>query len=318
VPLRIVMMGTGEFALPALRGLLDSPHAIVGLVTQPDRTGRGHHHHVNPLKELALGRGAPVFQPEKASSPESLEQLRAFEADLFVVAAYGQILSTKLLQTPRYGAINLHGSLLPRYRGAAPIQYAVWNGESRTGVTIFQVVRELDAGPVLGMVETEIGPTETSGELHDRLADLAVPLTLAVIDDIEHGRANPVAQDAGQATFAPRIPKEAGAIDWSQSAEQIGWHVRAMQPWPMPFTFLHRPGSPPLRILLPAVGPALPAASDVAPGAVVASPPGRLFVATANGVLEILCIQPSGKRVMETSEFLRGHPLGEDARFGPE
>ena len=318
MPLRIVMMGTGEFALPAFRALLNSSHAVVGLVTQPDRTGRGHHHHVNPLKQLAISRGVPVLQPEKASSPEPLDQLRALAADLYVVAAYGQILSTKLLEIPRFGAINLHGSILPRYRGAAPIQYAVWNGESRTGVTIFQIVRALDAGPVLGMVETEIGPTETSGELHDRLAELAVPLTLSVIDDIEHGRAQPIEQDHGQATFAPRIPKEAGAIDWSRPAERIGWHVRAMQPWPMPFTFLHRPGTPPLRVLIPTVGPAVPASSSAAPGTILSSPPGRLLVATGDGTLEIFRIQPSGKRVLETAEFLRGHPLGSEARFGPD
>lgn len=316
MPLRIAMMGTGEFALPAFRSLLESPHSVVGLVTQPDRTGRGHHQHVNPLKELALERGVPVLQPEKASSPESLDQLRALNADLYVVAAYGQILSTKLLQNPRLGAINLHGSLLPKYRGAAPIQYAVWNGETRTGVTIFQIVRELDAGPILGMVETDIGPSETSGELHDRLAELSVPLMLRVIDDIEQGRATPAPQDAALATFAPRIPKEAGNIDWSQSADQIGWHVRAMQPWPMPFTFLHRSGSSPLRVLVPevAVGPA----ASASPGSVLDAPPGRLFVATGNGAVEIVQIQPSGKRPMEAAEFLRGNPLGNEARFGPE
>jgi len=313
MPLRIVMMGTGEFALPAFRGLLDSPHAVAALVTQPDRTGRGHHQHVNPLKELAQASGIPVLQPEKASSPDSLEQLQALAADLYVVAAYGQILSTKLLQIPRLGAINVHGSLLPRYRGAAPIQYAVWHGETRTGVTIFQIVRELDAGPVLGLVETDIGPHETSGELHDRLAELAVPLTLSVLDEIESGRAAPAPQDASLATFAPRIPKEAGSIDWSQTAEQIGWHVRAMQPWPMPFTFLHRDGTEPLRLLIPEVRPVTDFSGNLGasstPGSILPAPPGQLFVATGNGPIEIIQIQPSGKRAMGAAEFLRGNPL---------
>lgn len=319
MPLRLLMMGTGAFALPAFRGLLDSPHDVVGLVTQPDRTGRGHHRHVNPLKELAISAGVPVLQPEKASSPESLDQLRALEADLYVVAAYGQILSAKLLQIPRYGAINLHGSLLPKYRGAAPIQYAVWNGETRTGVTIFQIVRELDAGPILGTVETDIGPQETSGELHDRLAELAVPLTLRVIDEIESGTVNPTAQEDSEATFAPRIPKAAGSIDWSQSAEQIGRHVRAMQPWPMPFTFLQRRGEQPIRLLVPevrVVDPAPPA--DSTPGTVLPSPADQLHVATGDRTLGIVRIQPSGKRAMTAAEFLRGHPLGPGAHFAPE
>jgi methionyl-tRNA formyltransferase len=314
------MMGTGAFALPAFRGLLDSPHDVVGLVTQPDRTGRGHHHHVNPLKDSAIAAAVPVLQPEKASSPESLDALRALGADLYVVAAYGQILSTKLLQLPRLGAINLHGSLLPKYRGAAPIQYALWNGETRTGVTIFQIVRELDAGPILGRVETEIGPQETCGELHDRLAALAVPLMLRILERIEQGRAAAELQDAGLATFAPRIPKQAGGIDWTQPAERIGWHVRAMQPWPMPFTFLHRPGSAPLRMIVPEVRPVSDASARsraATPGVIIPSPSGRLFVATGDGVLEIVQIQPSGKRAMGVADFLHGHPLGEGARFGP-
>ena len=318
MPLRLLMMGTGAFALPAFRALVDSRHDVVGLVTQPDRTGRGHHHHVNPLKEVALTAGVPVLQPEKASSPDSLEQLRSLDADLYVVAAYGQILSTRLLQTPRYGAINLHGSLLPKYRGAAPIQYAVLSGETRTGVTIFQIVRELDAGPILGVVETDIGPHETSGQLHDRLAELAVPLTLQMIGEIESGTAEPTPQDDSQATFAPRIPKEAGNIDWSQSAQRIGWHNRAMQPWPMPFTFLHRRDAKPIRVLIPEVGPALPAEVNEAPGTVLPSPPDQILVATGDGALEIIQIQPSGKRPMSAAEFLRGHPLGPGTLFAAE
>jgi len=320
VALRIVMMGTGGVALPAFRGLLTSPHAVVGLVTQPDKTGRGHHHHVNPLKELAVASGILVLQPEKASSPESLDELRALGADIYVVAAYGQILSRKLLQIPRLGAINLHGSILPKYRGAAPIQYAVWNGETRTGVTIFQIVRELDAGPVLGLVETSIRPDETSGELHDRLAELAVPLTLAVLEEIESGRAVPKPQDDSLATLAPRIPKEAGSIDWSKTPAQIGWHVRAMQPWPMPFTFLHRPGTEPLRLLVPKVrtadDPAVSSRTKAAPGTILPAPAGRVLVATGAAPLEILQIQPSGKRAMSAADFVRGNQIPPGSRFG--
>src|SRR5262249_53922151 len=152
--------------------LCESPHRVVGLFTQPDRVGRGHHHHPHPMKEAAVERGIAVFQPDNVNTPEALNQLRGLKADLAVVAAYGQILSAELLAIPRLGAINLHASLLPKYRGAAPIQYAVWKGEAETGITLFQIEPKLDAGPILGMVRTPVGAEETAGDLEDRLAQL--------------------------------------------------------------------------------------------------------------------------------------------------
>lgn len=312
------MMGTGEFALPALRGLCGSPHQVVGLVTQPDRTGRGHHHHVNALKELALERGVDVFQPERVNVDESLGRLRSYNADLFVVAAYGQILSSRLLGIPRLGAINLHGSLLPRYRGAAPVQYAVLNGETRTGVTIFQIEPKLDAGLMLGQVETEISATETSGELMMRLAELAVPLTLDVIDGLEHGTARRTPQDPQAVTLAPRMSKEMGLIDWSRPAERIGWHLRAMQPWPMPFTFLHQIEKPPLRMLVLSIEPAGKRIEKLEPGVVASAADGRLLVSAGDQLVELLEVQPAGKRRMAAAEFLRGHAIHPGDRFGPE
>jgi methionyl-tRNA formyltransferase len=187
VPLRLIMMGTGTFALPTFQALIESAHEVVALVTQPDRVGRGHHHHPHPMKDAALEAGIPVLQPEKVNRPEVLEQLTSFGPDLFVVAAYGQILSPDLLEIPRLGAVNVHGSLLPKYRGAAPIQYAIWHGETETGLTLFQLEPKLDAGPILGMVKTPIGPKETAGELHDRLAAIAPPLTLEVLRGLETG-----------------------------------------------------------------------------------------------------------------------------------
>jgi methionyl-tRNA formyltransferase len=311
------MMGTGEFALPTLRALCESPHSVVGLVTQPDRTGRGHHHHVNPLKELALERGVEVFQPERVNLDESLQRLRSFKADLYVVAAYGQILSSRLLAIPRLGAINLHGSLLPKYRGAAPVQYAVLNGEQRTGVTIFQIEPKLDAGLILGQVETGIGPRETSGELMTRLSELAVPLTLQVIGSLEHGTARRIPQDPTAVTLAPRMTKEMGLIDWRQPAERIGWHIRAMQPWPMPFTFLRQTGKPPLRMLVLAIEPAGEQGASGEPGT-IASAEGRLFVRTGDQAVELLEVQPAGKRKMAAAEFLRGHAVRPGDRLGPE
>jgi len=321
VPLRVVMMGTGQFALPTFRTLIDSPHDVAGLVTQPDRTGRGHHHHVNVMKETALEHGIDVFQPEKARAPESLDRLRGYAADVFVVAAYGQILSQELLDIPRFGAINLHASLLPKYRGAAPVHYAILNGETETGVTMFRIVRALDAGPILGVVRTEIGPQETSGELETRLADLSGPLTLEVLERLESGQAEAVPQDEAQVTLAPKMPKAMGQIDWQRSAEQIGWHIRAMQPWPMPFTFFTQEGRKPLRLLV-LEGRTVPAdEAEAVPGAetgqLANAHDKHLYVRTGDGIVEVIRLKPAGKREMVAAEFLRGHHLDASARFGP-
>lgn len=319
--LRLLMMGTGEFAAPTFAQLLDSPHPVVALVTQPDRTGQGHHQHQNALKALALERGVPVFQPENANAPESLARLREFAADLFVVAAYGQILSLELLSIPRLGAINLHASLLPKYRGAAPIQYAVWKGEQETGVTLFQIEPRLDAGPILGVVRTQIGPKETSGQLHDRLAQLAAPLTLEVLAGLETGSLPRSWQDPVQVTKAPRLKKEQGAINWRQTSQQIGWHVRAMQPWPMPFTYLHLPGQSLARVLILDVDPAEGVSPDqltaAAPGDILSTPGDRLLVRTGDGAVRINSLQPAGKRAMTAAEFLRGRNV-HGGRFGNE
>jgi len=316
VSLRVVMMGTGTFALPAFRKLIESSHQIVGLLTQPDRTGKGHHQHVNPLKELALTQGIPVLQPARANAPESLEQLRSLAADLFVVAAYGQILSADLLAIPRLGAINLHGSLLPKYRGAAPVQYAVWKGETETGVTIFQIEPRLDAGPILGVVTTSILPRETSGQLHDRLAELAGPLALQVVEELEHGTSRPRLQNPGQVTKSPRIKKEEGVIDWQRPAREIGWHVRAMQPWPMPYTFLHLPGRTPLRLLILDVDSVGWPLSKAASAGTIAVHDGALFVRTGDGAVRVNMLQPAGKRAMLASDFLRGTALAEGQMRG--
>jgi methionyl-tRNA formyltransferase len=305
------MMGTGTFALPTFRALLASGHQMAALVTQPDRIGTGHHQHVNPLKELALQAGVAVFQPDRANAPESLERLRSFDADLYVVAAYGQILSGQLLAIPRLGAINLHGSLLPKYRGAAPVQYAVWKGEKESGVTIFQIEPKLDAGPILGMVRTPIGPKETSGELHDRLAELATPLTLEVLKDLEAGTARKSFQDPERVTKAPRLEKEQGRINWTMTSEQIGWHVRGMQPWPMPFTSLQLPGRQPIRILILDVDPvAANGRTEAArPGQILPGEAGEFIVKTGDAAVRVNRLQPAGKRAMEAAEFLRGTPV---------
>lgn len=309
------MMGTGDFAVPAFRALYTSGHEVVGLFTQPDRTGSGHHRHVNPMKELAIEKGTPVFQPQSVNTPDALANLRGLNADLFVVAAYGQILSKDLLAIPRLGAINLHASILPRHRGAAPVQYAVWKGDKMTGVTIFQITPGLDSGAILGVETVAIAPSETAGELEVRLAELAVPLALRVIDELENGTTQPKPQDVSLVTRAPRIKKDDGLIDWSKSNEEIDWHVRAMQPWPSAFTFLRTAGRSPARLIVLEVKP-VDTCVDGAPGEILSANDGRLIVKTGRGAVEIVRIKPEGKREMTAAEFLCGHLVGPGNQFG--
>jgi methionyl-tRNA formyltransferase len=311
------MMGTGQFALPTFLELCESPHQVVGLFTQPDRTGRGHHKHRNLLKEKALEHGTPVFQPQNVNLPESLADLKSLDADICVVAAYGQLLSAELLATPKMGAINLHASLLPKFRGAAPVQYAVWKGEAETGVTIFQIEPKLDAGPILGVLTTPIGPKETSGELETRLASLAVPLTLQVLNQLEAGTVQQSFQDKSLVTKAPRLKKTDGSIGWEQTAAEIDCQIRAMQPWPKPSSFLHHADHSPLRILVLDVERS-EVQSNQPPGTIIAVDHHQLVVQTGQGTLSLLKVQPEGKRAMAITEFLNGHALQVGDRFQSE
>ena len=313
--LRIVLMGTGEFALPPFRALMESQkHEVVALYTQPDRTGRGHHQHVNKVKVLAEQHGIPVYQPERVNAAEALSELKELNADVFIVAAYGQIMKPAFLAIPRLGAFNLHGSLLPRHRGAAPVQYSIWKGDQLGGVTIFQIEPSLDSGPMVGVVSTKIGEKETSGELMLRLADLSVDLTLEVVDQLDEGTATFTPQDDALTTLSPKIPKEAGIIDWSQTASEISCHVRAMQPWPKASAWLHADGRKPLRCILLDV--------DVLPEGSGASEAGRidvsdrtLKVATNKGWLQVNSIQPDGKKPMDATAFLNGYGVTAGSSF---
>ncbi|MCA9113811.1 MAG: methionyl-tRNA formyltransferase [Planctomycetaceae bacterium] len=333
------MMGTGPFALPTFQQLVDSPHSVVALVTQPDRRGRGHHRHVNPLAELARERGIEVLQPENVNEEEVVARLRSLEADIAVVAAYGQILRPSVLAAPRLGAINLHGSLLPRHRGAAPVQYAILRGDTETGVTIFQIEPRLDAGPVLSMVKTPIDPRETSGELMMRLADLAAPLALETLDGLEQGTLTPEIQDGTQVTKAPQIRKADGIVDWSHPAEEISRMIRAWQPWPLAVSHISTDGRPEVRVILleataqaalseapvdgdSSAAPATDAVTADAPadfhcGQVVRVGTDRLVVQTGEGVLAITRVRPEGRREMSVSDWLRGYPVAVGDTFGP-
>lgn len=324
--LRLVMMGTGEFAVPTLSALYATPHQVVALVTQPDRTGPGRHSdHVNLMKQTALEHGTSVLQPEKINTPESLDCLRALAADVFVVAAYGQILSRDLLAIPRLGPINVHASLLPKYRGAAPVAFAILSGETESGVSIIRVQPALDAGPVLAVAPTPIGAEETAGELEDRLALLGAELVPRVLDQLAAGTCVETPQNDAEATRAPKLTKQLGAIDWTRTMRQIDCHIRAMQPWPKAYTYLHAAGRPPQRIMVLAVRPAgaespggdAPRSADM-PGQVMQSAARGWVVACGDGALELVQVQPEGKRPMTAADFLRGRPVGSGDRLGPE
>lgn len=314
--IRIAYFGTGNLALPSFLSLLDSNHKLVGLVTQPDRQGRGHHQHVNPLKEAAVERGLTVLQPESIKTPESIAALQTLQADLFVVAAYGQLLSPEVLAIPRLGTINIHASLLPRYRGATPIHAAILNGDAETGVTIIQIEPKMDAGPMLGAVRTAIRSDETTGQLEERLSELAIPLLYRVIDEIVAGVARPVLQDPTLVTRVKKLSKADGRIDWSKPAIEVERHVRGMQPWPGSFTELHQPDRPPLRLQIQSVAPvSLASESSRTPGEVVAADDTQFTVRCGDQSVQVLKLQPDGKRPMAAADFLRGRKLIPGDRF---
>jgi methionyl-tRNA formyltransferase len=323
--MRLVMMGTGTFAEPTFEALLAGVHPVVGLVTQPDRPvgqERGSTRQVGRgLKQIAIDHNIPVLQPENINTPEGIAGLQAFAPDLLVVAAYGQILSKDVLAVPPQGGINVHASLLPKYRGAAPVAWAIYHGETRTGVTIIRMSVSLDAGDMLAQEALDIGPEETAGEVESRLALLGSRLAVRVIDQIAAGAAHGIKQDKTQATKAPKLTKENGLIDWSRHARDVCNHLRAMQPWPTAYTYWHRQGVEPVRLIIhkavssePASAPALP------PGQIVVQPdPARLFVAAGGGSqVEVLELQPAGKRRMRAVEFLRGRKAQAGDRLGAE
>ena len=308
--MRIVFLGTGGFAVPALRALWASVHEVALVVVRPPKGRRGVP--PAPMHLAAEELGAPLWLPESVNLPESQQRLRDQAADLLVVCDYGEILRSETLAATRLGGINLHGSLLPKYRGAAPVQWAILRGEIETGNTVIQMTPGLDAGPCLGQQRVAIDPDETAGELEARLAELGAKLVLEVVDRLAAGTAQPMPQQKSAATKAPRLKKEDGLIDWSRPAHEIKNQVRALRPWPRTFTFWQRGAGEPLRLNIDRVqfsdergGP---------PGTVLAVGE-RLVVATGEGALEILELQPAGKRRMAASEFLRGNPAQVSEKF---
>jgi methionyl-tRNA formyltransferase len=317
--MRLLMLGTGPFALPTFRGLYQTRHGVAALVTGPVRTHRGKP--VEPpgaLREVAREHGTPVFDPEDVNTPDSQARLAVLAADLLVVCDYGQILAPATLAAARLGGINLHASLLPKYRGAAPINWAIYHGETETGVTVIHITPQLDAGPSIAQARVAIGPDETAVELEARLAELGAGLISETIGRMESGDVQPIPQDAALASKAPRLKKTDGAIDWTRPAAAIKNQIRALEPWPETYTFWHRPAAPPLRLILGRALAAATGAADSAPGTVLEAAGDRLVIATGNGVLLPAAIQPAGKREMAVAEFLRGHHVRPGDRFGPE
>lgn len=323
--MRIVMMGTGSFAEPTFHKLLESPHEVAGLVTQPDRAlgkERGSTRQAGqPMKALALECGIPVLQPESINTPEGVAALKAWSPELLVVAAYGQILSKDVLTVAPLGGINVHASLLPKYRGAAPINWAIYHGETQTGVTIIRMSIALDAGDILSQEAIEILPDETAGELETRLGPLGARLALDIVQKFAVGPVQGRPQDKAQVSKAPKLTKEHGLIDWSRPGIAVCNHIRAMQPWPTAYTYLHRQGTEPLRLIVQraSVTAERPAIAAL-PGAVAKDEAGcKLWARCGDGVwIEIAELQPAGKRRMSAEEFLRGNPIPSDARFGGE
>jgi len=321
--MRLVMMGTGTFAQPTLQRLLESPHPVVGLVTQPDRAvgqQRGSTRLAeHGMKELALAHQIPVFQPESINTPEGVDLLRGLKADLLVVAAYGQILSRDVLATTPHGGINVHASLLPKYRGAAPIAWDIYTGETRTGVNIIRMSVHLDAGDILAQEAVDILPGETAGELEARLGPLGARLALETVDRIAAGPVSGTPQDKAQATKAPKLKKEDGLIDWSRDAKQVCNQVRAMSPWPTAYSFFHQAGQPPLRVIIhKARACEVLGTAEPEPGEVVPLTDALLVSAAPGTQVSVMELQPAGKRRMTAAEFLRGRPLKPGDRFGPE
>ncbi|MEX2176362.1 MAG: methionyl-tRNA formyltransferase [Pirellulaceae bacterium] len=341
--MRLLVLGTGPFAVPMFQSLLDSQHEIPALVTRPTPALRGRDKAPpNPMRDLATSRGLAVHAPASINSEEGRRLIALLAPDLLVACDYGQILAADVLGLAPLGGINLHASLLPKYRGAAPIHWALLNGEVETGVSVIHMTPRLDGGPILAQRETAIGPEETQPQLEAHLARLGIePVHEAIAMLDQWDRVSPLGepQDSRHATSALRLRKEHGAIEWARTAEQIRNQVRALKPWPGTYTHWHRPGEEPLRLVIdqvsvfgrgskaaaraaglePFVGPSSSLPSDSVehlPGQVMLCDGKQLIVATGDGGLSIVAVQPAGKKVMGIDHFLRGYHLRVGDRLG--
>jgi len=309
--MRVVFLGSPPFALPIFEQLLASKHKVLALVTQPDRPrGRGMKVAPSPLVELARARGLPVLQPHDTRDPDFVGQMRGLKPDVLLVASYGEILREELLKLGHRGALNVHASLLPRHRGASPIQAAILAGDSETGVSVQRMVLRLDAGDVLLEERTQIGPQETSGELLARLAQLGAKAALRALDEVDGGKAQFVPQDETRATMARKISKQQGRIDWARNATDVERLVRALNPWPLA-RCSDGTGSD-LAVLAARV---VEGQAGAEPGTLLASKQGAC-VACGSGALELVRVKPAGKGEMDGAAWLRGARLEPGAKLG--
>ena len=302
--MRIVFMGTPDIAATCLKQILAAGMDVVGVYTQPDRPkNRGMKLAFSPVKEVALAHDLPVYQPEDFRDEETVEQLRQLQPDVVAVVAYGRILPQKVLDIPCKGCINIHASLLPAYRGSAPYQWAVLNGEKVTGVTAMYLCREMDAGDIIDAVEAPIEPNETAGELLDRLAVLGAQLLEKTLCCMDRGEIHCTCQDCSQVTYAPMLDKSICPIDWTKTAQQVHDHVRGLHPWPVATAEI---AGTRFKIHSTVI---VPGKAGAAPGTILALTKTGLQIACGEGAVEIRCLQAEGGKRMAAPDYFRGHPL---------
>ncbi|MEO0454247.1 MAG: methionyl-tRNA formyltransferase [Verrucomicrobiota bacterium] len=310
--MRVLYAGSGEIGIPTLQSLLSSKdHQCIGVLTQPDRpTGRGKVLQAGKIKQLAEASKIPVFQPEKASSEESVQPLMKLEAEVMIVFAYGQILKKNLLDLPPRGCFNLHASLLPRYRGASCLQAAILNGDEETGLTLMKMAEGLDTGDICLQSKLTISDQETAGSLHDRVAELGPDLLEKGLNQLTHGQLEMQPQEEALATYAPKLSKQDGLIDWQQSAGQISRHIRAMSPWPGAFSYIDdgRASSATRYVIHPPVY-AQSGQDDQPCGLIMQQEENRFAVQTGEGLLQVSRLQKQGKKAMDVSDFMRGNDV---------
>lgn len=322
--MNIVFMGTPDFAVSALEAIIEAGHRVTAVVTQPDKPkGRGKEIQMTPVKECAVKHGIPVFQPVRVKDAEAVETLRKYNADIFVVAAFGQILSEEILNMPQYGCVNIHASLLPKYRGSAPIQWAIINGENVSGVTIMQMDKGIDTGDMLMKSEVAIEPGETGDSLHDKLAQAGARLIVEALPKIESGDITPVKQNDADSCYAKMLQKSMSKIDWHQSAESLDCLIRGLISWPGAST-VYRGKT--LKIWEEQVasqeelqGKAAAAGTgskDAEPGTVILVEKDAFYVQTGGGILKISAVQPEGKKRMVVKDFLLGYQVKEGEMLG--
>ena len=304
--MKILFMGTPDFAVPSLEALLNAGHEICGVFTQPDKPkNRGMKLQAPPVKEFALAHDIRVFQPESVKDGAAIEQIRSLEPELIAVAAYGRILPVDILEYPAYGCINVHSSLLPKYRGSAPIHWAILNGDEESGVTIMHMSKAMDSGDIIAQAVTPIDPNETVETLHDRLAQMGAKLLVEVVEQLKNGTATRTPQDESKVTYAPMLSRALSPLDWTRTARQLHDQVRGLIPWPATTTDII--GGQPVKIFeVEETG----VATDAVPGTIVAAGKQGIDVACGDGMLlRIKQLQAQGGKRMAAADYLRGHPI---------